>query len=118
MVNQQLLDFIKEQIQKGLAKEIISQELLGNGWTIGDIEEGFGKINVTTPTPTPTPASVQPQVFNQNQNLISNQTLVSNFGSINPINPINPINNTSDVFIKEKSHSGKKIFLIVLYRIR
>jgi len=111
MVNQQLLDFIKEQIQKGLAKEIISQELLGNGWTIGDIEEGFGKINVTTPTPTPTPASVQPQVFNQNQNLISNQTLVSNFGSINPINPIN---NTSDVFIKEKSHSGKKIFLIVL----
>lgn len=45
MINQQLLDFIKQQALKGLSKEVILKELLENGWTQIDIEEGFKNIN-------------------------------------------------------------------------
>ena len=47
MINQQLVDFIKKELQKGLNKEIISKELLANGWTTIDIEEGFTKVQNT-----------------------------------------------------------------------
>jgi hypothetical protein len=45
MINQQLLDFIKNQLLKGVDKETISKELLENGWPEGDILEGFNLIN-------------------------------------------------------------------------
>jgi hypothetical protein len=44
MVNQPLLDFIKEQIQKGVSKDVISKQLLANGWTEEDVAEGFEEI--------------------------------------------------------------------------
>jgi len=43
MINQQLLDFIKSQLQLGLTKEKISSELLTKGWNTQDIEEGFNE---------------------------------------------------------------------------
>jgi hypothetical protein len=54
MTNLQLLDFIKQQLQKGSSKEIITSELLGAGWVISDIEEGFknlenNSINIPIP---------------------------------------------------------------------
>jgi len=94
MINQQLLGFIKEQLQKGLNKEIISKELLANGWTAQDVEEGFNAISTPTPVSTPNP--------------ISNPAPVSNFGSFNSSG------STPSTFMKEKSHPGKKIFLIIL----
>lgn len=45
MANQQLIDFIKQQLQKGLTKEIISNQLLSNGWNTQDIEEGFNYLS-------------------------------------------------------------------------
>ncbi|ETB63873.1 TPA: hypothetical protein DIC38_01950 [Candidatus Nomurabacteria bacterium] len=45
MINQQLLDFIKQQLLKGVDKETITKELLGSGWTQIDIQEGFNTIN-------------------------------------------------------------------------
>jgi hypothetical protein len=60
MINQQLIDFIKLQSEKGINKEIITKELLGNGWEMEDIEEGFKAIE-TPPTNqdnNPTPPSV------------------------------------------------------------
>lgn len=83
MLNQQLLDFIKLQIQKGLDRETISKELLANGWNLQDIEEGFNAIN----------GGIQPS------------TLI-------PKPPI--ISSTPTTFLKEKSHSGRNIFLLVL----
>jgi len=44
MVNQQLLIFIKEQLQEGVDKELISKELLANDWTMQDIAEGFDAV--------------------------------------------------------------------------
>jgi hypothetical protein len=44
MITQQLLDFIKEQLKLGTPREKISADLLANGWTRGDIEEGFENV--------------------------------------------------------------------------
>ena len=44
MTNQQIIDFIKTQLEKGINKETISKELLANGWTIEDVNESFKAI--------------------------------------------------------------------------
>jgi len=48
MINQQLVDFIRGQLSKGLDKEIINKELLSNGWNNKDIQEGFEALNSAT----------------------------------------------------------------------
>lgn len=57
MINQQLLYFIKQQLQQGETKEKISSYLLANNWTTQDIEEGFNAINVTNSNPLKNPIS-------------------------------------------------------------
>lgn len=61
MVNQQMLDYIKQQIQQGISREQIKSSLLTNGWQAQDIEEGFNNIDVpnipTTYSATPVAAS-------------------------------------------------------------
>lgn len=47
MITQQLVDFIKGELQKGLSKEVISKELLSNGWQVQDIEAGFSSAALT-----------------------------------------------------------------------
>ena len=42
MINQQLLDFIKQQSQQGVGNDEIRKSLLANGWQSVDIEEAFG----------------------------------------------------------------------------
>ena len=51
MVNQQLLDYIKQQIQQGINSEQIKQSLLANGWQGADIEEAFSAITQTPVQP-------------------------------------------------------------------
>ena len=48
MVNQQLLDYIKQQSQQGINNEQIKQSLLANGWQNTDIEEAFGAPQIPT----------------------------------------------------------------------
>lgn len=48
MINQQMLDYIKQQMQQGVDQEQIKNSLMANGWQLQDIEEGFNKI-VATP---------------------------------------------------------------------
>lgn len=53
MINKQLLDIINEKLLKGIDRESISKELLSNGWTQSDIDEGFFVVKnskVQTPT--------------------------------------------------------------------
>lgn len=45
MINQQLLDYIKQQMQQGVSREKIKISLMANGWQAQDIEEGFNNIN-------------------------------------------------------------------------
>lgn len=42
MINQQLLDYIKQQSQQGVSSDEIKKSLLANGWSSTDIEEAFG----------------------------------------------------------------------------
>lgn len=51
MVNQQLLDYIKEQLQQGVNGEQIKQSLLTNGWQSVAIEEAFNTITQTLTQP-------------------------------------------------------------------
>lgn len=44
MVNQQLLDYIKQQTQQGINSEQIKQSLLANGWQASDIEAAFNEL--------------------------------------------------------------------------
>jgi len=59
MINQQLLDYIKQQLQQGVSKEEVKNSLMSGGWQAQDIEEGFssvlnpaGQSSSVTPVPT------------------------------------------------------------------
>ncbi len=43
MVNQQILDYIKQQLQQGNSKETISSNLLSQGWQQQDVSEAFSQ---------------------------------------------------------------------------
>lgn len=43
MVNQQILDYIKQQLQQGIPKETISSNLLSQGWQQQDVNEAFSQ---------------------------------------------------------------------------
>lgn len=61
MTNQQLLDFIKQQLQLGKDKENISKELLVNGWNTQDVEEGFVFINNQNTQPSSKNTFIEPK---------------------------------------------------------
>lgn len=64
MVNQQLLDYIKQQSQQGISKEQIKSSLMANGWQAQDIEEAFNSsvLPAQTLAPSDTPSqSFSPQ---------------------------------------------------------
>jgi len=44
MVNQQLLDYIKQQTQQGINNEQIKQSLIANGWQTSDVESAFNEL--------------------------------------------------------------------------
>lgn len=45
MINQQLLDYIKQQLQKGAPKETIKNTLVAKGWQAQDVEQAFGQVS-------------------------------------------------------------------------
>jgi hypothetical protein len=51
MVNQQLLDYIKQQTQTGKSKEEITAALLAAGWQANDVEQAFAGISSGVPMP-------------------------------------------------------------------
>lgn len=49
MINQQILNYIKQQMQQGVSQEQIKSSLAANGWQPQDIEEAFNNINAGMP---------------------------------------------------------------------
>jgi hypothetical protein len=43
MTNQQLLDYIKQQLQQGVSREIITNNLISQGWQQPDVNEAFSQ---------------------------------------------------------------------------
>lgn len=53
-MNQQLIDYIKNQIKLGRSEDVIKVMLKNNGWQEADIEEGFREVfGQNTPLPSP-----------------------------------------------------------------
>jgi hypothetical protein len=51
MVNEQLLNYIKQQLQLGINKELIRSSLITNGWQSQDIAEAFQLFSFPDPLP-------------------------------------------------------------------
>lgn len=47
MINQQLIDYIKQQLGQGISQETIISELLNSGWQQSDMDEVFRMVNQT-----------------------------------------------------------------------
>lgn len=94
MINQQIIDYIKQQLQKNISKEQIKSNLISNGWSGPDVEEGF---NAVTPPPSSVPPIPSPSVS-------PNIHLTPNFA--------NPVEDQQD-FINKWSWGG--LLLYVFY---
>jgi len=105
MINQQLLDFIKQQLQVGLTKEKISSQLLTNGWTPQDIEEGFRATVLPMPTTTPPVSPYSGASYIQNTNPVKTAEIQQQ--TFQP--QVQQIFST-----RTENHSNKKLFLIIL----
>jgi len=57
MITEQLLPFIKEQLQRGVSKDAIIAMLSGQGWASVDIEQAFAAVN-----PSPVPLAPAPTI--------------------------------------------------------
>lgn len=86
MTNQQLLDFIKQQLLKGVDKETITKELLGGGWAEQDIQEGFNAVNAPVINPIISPI----------------------------VNPVVPSGVNNPILTQTTNHSSKKVILIIV----
>lgn len=60
MVNEQLLAYIRNQLQKGISVEEIENALLSRGWVLKDVEEGFRSLAPLTPPITSPVTSLEP----------------------------------------------------------
>lgn len=64
MINQQLLDYIKQQLQQGTDREKINNFLMANGWQVSDIKEAFDSIIPSNQPVQPTSPNIStPQSF-------------------------------------------------------
>lgn len=64
MINQQLLDYIKQQLQQGTDREKINNSLMANGWQVSDIKEAFDSIIPSNQPVQPTSPNIStPQSF-------------------------------------------------------
>jgi SOS response regulatory protein OraA/RecX len=46
MSDQRLLDYIQQQLQKGVAKDAIKAELVSNGWSDEEVEQAISEATV------------------------------------------------------------------------
>src|SRR3989338_2774959 len=87
MVNQQILDYIKQQVQQGVSQEQIKSSLMTNGWQENDVDEAFTALSETSaplpqpPVPQQTQVSLPgaPAIFSQTWSLYK-QRLVTFLG--------------------------------------
>lgn len=100
MINQQLLDYIKQQLQQNVSREQIKNSLVTNGWEAADVEEGFSAI---VPRAIPIPPA---QPVSSVSPIIPNTQPVSNF--------INPVVNQQSFTDQKKPKRGLMFVFILL----
>lgn len=62
MKNQELVNYIKQQLDQGVSKEEVTDKLVSKGgWDKQDVDEAFISIFPPTPEPKPEPEIIAPQ---------------------------------------------------------
>ena len=64
MINQQILDYIKQQLQQGVSQEGIKKSLIANGWQTIDVEEGLNSVMSSNQSSQSSPVQ-PPKSFNK-----------------------------------------------------
>lgn len=109
MVNQQLLDYLREQLKAGVSRENVKSSLLNVGWQESDINEAFETLDKENTT-TPFPDAVKTQDINlvnlKNISQNINNTLSENISKQNQ-NSVNS-NNIPQYFSKDDFVSSQK----------
>ena len=108
MINKDLTDFIKQQLQKGINKEVISKELLVGDWTLEDIEEGFKSIDILSQIPAPNPTPVYSSISSPIPTLASSPTpLDTQFPAVDP--NFKPVKTFSSSFSSDFHKTSNRI---------
>lgn len=76
MVNQELLDYIKQQLRQGVSQEEIKSSLMNYGWQSQDIDEAFSFLFPPSQQLTPTDTLSQSQPFSPKTSKGVNKTLL------------------------------------------
>lgn len=105
MINNRLLDYIKQQLSLKVGREVITNNLKGAGWTEADINEVFTSI---APVSAPTSAPVSPIASSVMSNVAPIQTAQPGFLTTSQVTMGQPLNSPQSV------HKSKKIFSIIL----
>ena len=78
MINQELLDYVKQQLQQGVSKEQIKGSLMGNGWQESDINEAFMALSAPS---IPVPPATVPSGMTSFQPKQPQQSMTSSLGA-------------------------------------
>jgi hypothetical protein len=77
MINQQLLDYIRQQLAGGVSKEDTVKALLASNWSVQDVNEAFSILEKTLSTPVvPAPISPASAPTVAQSNVVSEGTLL------------------------------------------
>ncbi|HQU07497.1 MAG: hypothetical protein B7X04_00320 [Parcubacteria group bacterium 21-54-25] len=60
MIDQQLVDYVRQQLAKNTSREETISELIAAGWDKEDVEAAFAAVGATPPAPAPSPYSAAP----------------------------------------------------------
>jgi hypothetical protein len=73
MINQQIVDYINQQTQKGKDKEEITSALLAAGWQVGDVDAAFTTIASGAPMPMATELPKARQILKESWAIYKNR---------------------------------------------
>ena len=73
MPNEQLLNYIRQQMASGVSREDITKELTTNGWQVSDISAAFAAMSIPTPSISSHPSAPIQQQSATSLNHVSNK---------------------------------------------
>lgn len=130
MINQQLLDYIKQQLHLGESPEIIRNTLLQKGWPEQDLNEAFSQFSIqnqnvdSEKSPNPSNILDSAEISNQNQGIVQNvnpnnivndpRALNQSQSTINQTSQNNLVTNNIDTSARNPIKTRKVVIGIVL----
>lgn len=105
MINDQLKEYVKQQLTLNVSREIITNNLKSNGWTDEDVQEVFDFL---VPKTTVDPVATPVVAMDTKPNTVSPEKTV-----LSVENNFIPNMNTQEAVVTHHTSSGKKMFVVV-----